>query len=152
MAGLGLVGTTESAGAHPPEREEFPFSVRFVDDEICAFPIEFSFEGTIKITRYFDENGNLIRVHALASDNASATNLDTGTSATGHEVSSVWFDMDGSETISGLPIHLNTPGHGAVLIDAGRLELDSSGTPTFIAGPHQGLEGDYGELCIALSG
>ncbi len=143
--------TTSPVDARAPQREGFDFVFEFVDDSICGFPIEFSFDGSGVITRYFDEEHNPTRVHIRTSDDARAKNVETGATATGHEVSSVWVDInDGTETSSGVPIHLKAPGHGSILTQAGRVEFDEFGDPTFIAGPHQLSDGDFTDFCAAL--
>lgn len=57
-----------------------------------------------------------------------------------------------SETDVGLLFHFNAPGHGIVLIDAGRVVFELQ---TFevkvVNGPQQALEGDFAALCAALS-
>jgi hypothetical protein len=58
-------------------------------------------------------------------------------------------DLEGSWTNTGLLYHLNIPGVGAVLIDAGRIIRDADGNVLFVAGNHQLILGDD-VLCAAL--
>lgn len=52
----------------------------------------------------------------------------------------------------GLQYHLNIPGVGVVLIDAGTVIFDSDWNIVFEAGKHQVLvDGDFGEICAALA-
>ena len=152
LVALGAILLAASPGAAlPPQQDHFPFTFDFVDEEICGLPIEFSFDGAVTVTRFFDREGNLTRIEMHASDYAQAMNLANGKSATGHETSNVRVDVEaGTETLRGLPIHLKVPGHGAVLMETGRVVFDASGNPTFVAGPHQLLEGDFSEFCAAL--
>jgi hypothetical protein len=155
MAAAGAVTLVAAAPATavPPERTQFPSTFEYVDEEICDFPIEFSFESTSTVTRFFDEQGNVTRIQAHFVDDAIATNPANGKSATGHEVANVVRDVqNGTQTYNGIPLHFSVPGYGAVLIDVGRVVFDlTTGEPTFIAGPHQSIEGDVGEFCAALA-
>ena len=152
VAVAAILFAASPAAAFPPQRDHFPFTVDFVDEEACGFPVELSFEGSVTVTSFFDEQGNLTRIEIHASDNAQATNLTNGKSATGHETSNLRVDVEaGTETLRGLPIHFKVPGHGAVLMEVGRLVLDASGSPTFVAGQHQLHDGDFTEFCAALA-
>ncbi len=148
-----MIAASVPATAVPPEQEQFPFTVGFVDEDLCGFPIEFSFEGTVNVTRFFDRQGNLTRIQMRSADDAIATNLNNGKTATGHEVSTITVDVEeGTEALTGLSIHLNVPGHGAVLMEVGRVAFDlETGEPTFVAGQHQLAEGDFSEFCAALA-
>lgn len=47
--------------------------------------------------------------------------------------------------------HVNVPGAGIVLIDAGRVVFDeATGEVIVVSGPHQALEGDFSAICAAL--
>jgi hypothetical protein len=50
-----------------------------------------------------------------------------------------------------LVFHVNVPGAGIVLIDAGRVVFDeATGEVIVVSGPHQALEGDFSAICAAL--
>jgi hypothetical protein len=139
------------AAALPPQQDHFPFTVDFVDEEICGFPIAVSFEGAVTVMSFVDREGNLARIEMHSYDYAKATNLLNSKSATGHEMSNLRVDVEaGTEILRGLPIHFKVPGHGTVLMEVGRLVFDASGNPTFVAGQHQLLAGDFSELCAGL--
>jgi hypothetical protein len=136
-----------------PQREEVPWNLTVVVEELCGFPVQFSFEGTLEFTRFFDEQGNLTRIQLHRDEDATATNLSNGKTSTGHGVLNVFFDVEeGTEVVSGLPIHFNLPAHGAILMDAGKVVFDlETGEITFVAGPHQAIQGDFSEFCAALA-
>lgn len=150
---LTLVIATSTAAA-PPSQEDFTFDDQFVDDGLCGFPLNFSFVGGGTATTFFDEEGNPTRVQIHVSQDATITNPTNQKTLSGHETVNVREDVEeGTVTFTGLGIHQNVPGHGAVLLEAGRLVFDfESGTVTFMAGPHPDpAEGDFEDFCAALA-
>jgi hypothetical protein len=108
--------------------------------------------GSIDFTLFFDAEGNLVRVQGIGSDVGTATNPANGKTATGVDH---WLEVESVESgefaVLGLFFHLNFPGAGIVLIDAGNVTFDAEGNPIRLAGPHQVFEGDLSELCEALA-
>jgi hypothetical protein len=147
-----LVGVAPSAGAVAPERFTDEFVDQFTDTESCGFPIDLRFEGSIDFTVFFDRDGNVVRVQGVGSDVGTATNPANGKTVTGVDH---WLEVEtvesGDFAVLGLFFHLNFPGAGIVLIDAGNVTFDSEGNVIHLAGPHQALVGDLTVLCEALA-
>jgi len=140
------------AGAVAPERFTEEFEDQFTDTESCDFPIDLHFMGSIDFTLFFDSAGNLIRVQGVGSDVGTATNPANGKTAMGVDH---WLEVEDVESgefaVLGLFFHLNFPGAGIVLIDAGNATFDAEGNLIHLGGPHQALEGDFSALCEALA-
>lgn len=151
-AALASVAGASVAGAVPPERFTEEFDDQFTDTESCDFPIDLRFVGSIDFTLFFDRDGNLVRVQGIGSDVGTATNPANGKTATGVDH---WLQVEriesGEFAVLGLFFHLNFPGAGIVLIDAGNVTFDAEGNIIHLGGPHQVLEGDFSALCEALA-
>jgi hypothetical protein len=126
------------------------------DDEVMAncgdFKIIVNGVGTIRLTTFFDRNGNPIRVALHGVYNGTMTNSVTGFSlADAPSVANITYDLvDGTQTNVGAFFTVTGPGHGAILIEAGRIVFDGNGPPVFIAGPHLPPNETIGTLCDAL--
>lgn len=153
LAGLvASMAAAPAAAAMPPERSTVPTDVHFTDTEVCGFPIDVSFVGSIAITSFFDNDGNLIRVQGVGSDVATVTNPANGKTAAGVDHFLRVEDVESGESaVLGLFLHLNFPGAGIVMIDAGNITRDAEGNVIHQAGPHQLEAGDFSALCEALA-
>lgn len=141
-----------AAGAVPPERSWAAFDDAFTDDETCAFPIEVRFVGRLQITSFFDRKGDLVRVQMRGSDVGTATNPANGKTARGVDHYMVVEDVrSGSTATVGLFVHMNFPGAGIVLIDAGNVVVDADGNVVHAGGRHDLITGNFGALCAALA-
>lgn len=149
---LAGVAGASVAGAVPPERFTEEFDDQFTDTENCDIPIDLRFVGSIDFTVFFDGDGNVVRVQGIGSDQGTATNPENGKTATGVDH---WLQVErvesGEFAVLGLFFHLNFPGAGIVLIDAGNATFDAEGNLIHLGGPHQALEGDFSALCEALA-
>ena len=144
------------AGAVPPIHTEFDFVDDFVDTEICDFDVQLRFEGEGTEHLFFEpDDFTPKQVVVNLSDNGTATNLDTGTTISGHDAWTFIVEFeDGvpiTETTAGLFFHFNAPGHGIVLIDAGKIAFDLATGEVVVNGPHQVFEGDFDAFCAALA-
>lgn len=140
------------AAAMPPERSTVESDVHFTDTEACGFRIDVSFVGSIDVTSFFDYDGNLIRVQGVGSDVATVTNPASGKTAAGVDHFLRVEDVESGESaVLGLFLHLNFPGAGIVMIDAGNITRDAEGNVIHLAGPHQLDAGDFSALCEALA-
>ena len=139
------------ANASQPVTFTVEFDDHFVDTEICDFDVEVRFVGTLRITEFYDRAGNLVRVQIKGKDLGTATNVETGKTASGVDN---WLEtIDPTKdvgVIRGLVFHLNVPGHGIVLIDAGYIAFQGDEVVR-VAGPHQVFEGEFEALCAALA-
>lgn len=149
IGGTGLLAGP--ALALRPQTFSFTFEDSFTDRSTCGFRVLLRFTGSVRGTEYFDRSGNLIRVQLHGEDFGTATNPKNGNTASG---SDAWLEVidvrAGTDTIVGLFFHLNFPGAGIVLIDAGKVTFEADGDIVFEAGPHQVLNGDFAALCAAL--
>jgi len=153
LAGLvASVAGAPAAAAMPPERFTVESDDQFTDTESCGFPFDVRFVGSIDVTLFFDNDGNLIRVQGVGSDVATATNPANGKTATGVDH---WLEVEnvesGESAVLGLFLHLNFPGAGIVLIEAGNITFDAEDNVIHLAGPHQVFAGDFSALCEALA-
>lgn len=144
------------AGAVPPIHNDFTFEDDFIDTEICDFDVQLRFEGEGTEHLFFEKDGETLKqVVVNLSDNGTATNLDTGTTISGHDAWTFIVEFeDGvpiTETTAGLFFHFNAPGHGIVLIDAGKIAFDLATGEVVVNGPHQVFEGDFDAFCAALA-
>jgi hypothetical protein len=147
-----LVVLASPASAVKPQPFFEEFEDVFTDTESCDFPIDVSFVGSLSGLEFFDRDGNLVRVQAHGSDVGTITNPANGKAATGVDHWLEVFDVESGESaILGLFFHLNFPGAGVVLIDAGHIRFDADGNVVHLAGPHQAFEGDLEEVCAALA-
>lgn len=140
------------AGAVPPERFTDEFADEFTETAICGFPIDISFVGSVRGTEFFDRAGNLVSVQVHGEDVGTITNPANGEDCRGGDH---WLEttdvVSGEFAILGLFFHLNFPGAGIVLLDAGHIRFDANGESIHLAGPHQAFEGDFAALCAALA-
>ena len=142
--------------AVPPETNSFQFVDEFTDEEACDFPVEVRFVGGGTERLFFDRAGNLDKVIVKLSDDGTATNPVNVKTVKGHDAWTIIIEFENgepvTETNAGLLFHFNAPGHGIVLIDAGRVVFDLQTFEVVVVnGPHQALEGDFAALCAALS-
>jgi hypothetical protein len=130
VTAAGAVALPAVAGAVAPVRETVAIDEMFVvpaaPEGPCAFPVEVHFTGQLELTRFFDRDGNEIRVLSRLLG-ASAT-----FSANGKSISDMQNTIDhgridpetGSITVAGTGVaHLVVPGQGVVAQDSGRLVL-----------------------------
>jgi hypothetical protein len=142
---------TASASGEAPAIARGNFSDRTTDSSLCVFPIVLSFEGNFTVTRFFDQDRNLVRATLHAIDVGTATNPVNGNTLTGHEVIYITSDLvAGIQAQVGVPFHFNVTG-GSAIVDAGRLVLDRQGETLFESGNHELLEGDLSDFCGALA-
>ena len=108
--------------------------------------------GTMRLTTYFDNHGNPIRVHFQGRYNGTMTNSVTGYSlADAPSVANIFADLvTGTQTNIGAFFTVTAPGDGVILFDAGRIVFEGSGPPVFIAGPHHPSVESRQILCNAL--
>jgi hypothetical protein len=138
------LGFAASASAGAPDVFTVPISDSFVDTDMCgpALPITTTSTGTIRFTTF--ANGDQIR-HGDITVTLSAN----GKTVTNDQHFNV-FVTDATRTVVGAVVTINVPGHGVLLLDAGRLVLGPDGV-VFAAGPHGPFYGDVAGLCSYLS-
>jgi hypothetical protein len=141
------------ASAGSPLIEEFDFVINHDLFANCGdFQLIADGAGHNRITTFFDNEGNPIRVAFQGRYKGTITNSVTGAFLTDDpSVANITFDLiKGTQTNIGAFFTVTTPGDGVVLIEAGRIVFDGNGPPIFIAGPHLPGSQTLGILCDAL--
>jgi len=144
----------------PPQTTIVSANGIFTNDFDCSFPLQEQVKGTYRDTLYFDRNGTLTREFISPQFQGSLTvtwtNLETGTSLTSHEASTliIYYNPDGSFqklANQGLTFHVSVPGQGLLLADVGRIVIERGQGVTFEVGPHQEFNGDTAAFCADLA-
>lgn len=149
-----------SAGATPPSMFRFPVETHEAmlepESSVCGFPIRLDESGEISVHVHVDAQGNHIRTDVWGHFMGvlSANGIQLRTLSNDHK----FFDVR-TQTMAELGVvsRVSAPGLGVVLMDRGRLiwnidaDGETVGAPTFEAGPHPVLHGDFQGLCEALT-
>ncbi|SRR6266511_1931794 len=145
--------TASPARAVPPERDRFTFNDTFEipAGEICDFDLRFTFDFRITEVRYFDQEGNLLRVVDHINGSDTDTNLNTGATLTNDDHFITTFDAQ-TETIAyrGLNLHIRTPDGKLIAVLAGRMTFDATTGDLLSVTPHMG--GGLPVTCRLLGG
>ena len=112
------------AAADPPTHQQFSFSGAVTDEgQACGDPLSWEFTGEVLLSRFFDSEGNLIRIQVLVQESGTVTNLATGevvdlprTAFTER----VLFVEDGSIIIEDVGLSVRVTGPEDFLLDVGR--------------------------------
>jgi hypothetical protein len=154
LLGAWLVGTASPAAAGTPEHfsDHFEFDGNINDVVPCDFGVSERFVEDLHGMTTFDANGEAVRTQITIKATAWFTNEDTGFSVMDRDSFPVTIDeRTGSVTVVGISFHINIPGEGIVVLQAGRVTFDADGSITFLAGPHDQYATDGQALCDALS-
>jgi hypothetical protein len=155
-----LAGGQAQASPTTPFTGHFPIEEHFAvlepESTVCGFPISLDFTGQGTFQLFFDSLGNPIRLNVL--EHSTGTLSANGIELRFASSDNMFFDLQ-NQTLAevGLVFRYSGPGLGIVLMDRGRLiwNVDDTGemvgTPTFEAGPHPLLHGDFGGLCAVLT-
>jgi len=131
-------------------------SFDFVDDGVVAncgtFTVVAHYTGTVKITTYFNAQGDPIRRLFQGTARGTLTNSVTGfTVKDAPSIRNGFLDLvTGRVTNVGVDFHITVPGSGVVVLQAGRIVFDGAGPPIFIAGPHFPPPVQMAMICAAL--
>jgi hypothetical protein len=153
---LGAAAFAQSAAAVPPIKEDFSFSgATAVLTDVCSFPVTVVFGGTGTETDFFDQNGNLTRVHIHQVEQDVFT--ANGKTLVGLPYTfniEVLFDPEtGAVThvfASGVASRVALPG-GDFFLTAGRLDFAAHPGADFLLQPDVGAQGNIAGFCAALS-
>jgi hypothetical protein len=112
------------AGAVEPTQVRFPFSGAVTDQgQACGDPLSWEFSGEVLLTRFFDSEGNLVRIHAHVRESGTVTNLFTGEVVELPETAfleRVLFVEDSSIIIEDVGLSVRITGPEDFLLDVGR--------------------------------
>jgi hypothetical protein len=112
------------ATADPPTRQSVSFSGAVTDQgQACGDPLSWEFTGEAMVTRFFDSEGDLVRIQVQVRESGTVTNLATGevvelprTAFTER----VLFVEDGSIIIEDVGLSVRVTGPEDFLLDVGR--------------------------------
>jgi len=129
------------AAAVPPTRQTI-VQHNVVEDQgqACGFPVRWTIDLTVERTRFFDNEGNLVRIIDHVREDNTVENLATGkVLREGPDAFQQVISFEGglvaSVAINGLALNLQ----GEQLKDVGRVVLEN-GVIVFSAGPHPARE------------
>jgi hypothetical protein len=138
----------------------FPLDLAFVDDGMCAFPVDVGIAAVLRIkSQYQPRTGLLREMEILQQFTVTLTANGRSASSRNAGVNIIDYDAAGNPTtatVLGLSAAFTVPGHGVVLLDAGRIVFDGglAGAPVLERGPHQmfGRQPDRTAICAYLAG
>jgi hypothetical protein len=126
------------------------------ESTVCGFPISADVTGQGTFQLFFDDLGSPIRLNVLA--HVTGTISANGIELRFASADNKFYDFQNQTLVEvGLVFRESGSRVGVVLMDRGRLiwNIDANGemvgSPTFEAGPHPQLHGDFGGLCAALT-
>jgi hypothetical protein len=134
------------AAAVPPTRQTI-VQHNVVEDQgqACGFPVRWTIDLTVERTRYFDNQGNLVRIIDHVREDNTVENLTTGdVLREGPDAFQQVITFEGgtvSVAINGLALNLQ----GEQLKDVGRVVIENQ-LIVFSAGPHPAREALAGGL------
>lgn len=156
LAVVGVALLASSAVAVPPERETLIGEGLFAFPDLDCGDVGLTYElisERVRITTYFDGDGDAVREKINANIRGTFTNSATGETFRDHGAFRIEVDPATGDAlrISGLTASYTVPGEGVVYHESGLKIYDETGTIVFAAGPkdfeEQGLDG----ICAALT-
>ena len=147
LVAVGLAGIgAAAAAADTPSKDVFFDSFTFEDTWTCpGVTIVQHNEERDTITE-FSPTKLRVQRHGIATLSANGKTLTSNFSAQ-------IFEAPTTVKVTGTVYNIEVPGRGHILLDAGNVVFDlSTGTVVHLAGPHEQLSGDVGELCSYLAG
>ncbi len=129
-----------SAAAVPPTTQTFVVHDVVEDQgQACGFPVRWTIDLNVERTRFFDDDGNLVRILDRVREDNTVQNLASGKLLReGPDSFQQVITFEGGVTrvaINGLALNLR----GEQLKDVGRVVLEN-GVIVFSAGPHPARE------------
>jgi hypothetical protein len=119
-----ILATAIPAAAVPPTRVQQTFSGAVTDQgQACGDPLSWEFTGEASITRFFDDDANLVRIQVHIREGGTVTNLATGevvdlpVTAFTERVLRI---EDGSIIIQDVGLSVRVTGPDDFLLDVGR--------------------------------
>jgi hypothetical protein len=150
---LALAGAA-SVWAAPPQMFSGEDVVSFTVGPCDGFDIVVEAVASWQAIEYYDNEGQLTRVHIHTDWDGTATNSVSGASVVDDGHYSQFIDEigepDETMTFRGLVFSWNIPGEGIAVLDAGTVTFDPEGNVLHIGGPHQQLQEGTAILCAAL--
>jgi hypothetical protein len=141
----------QPASATPPVVETFHEEGEFVFADCDAFQLNETFTQDVRVTTFFNAQGDAVRVAIHVDFVGVITNSASGNTYPdlGHQ--QIVEDLTtGVTTFVGLVFMTPVPGLGPVLHDTGKVVFDANGDITFVGGPHTVLFGTNPDPCTVL--
>ena len=156
---VALLTLPVAVSAAPPLVETFTNEGSFAFAGPCPNGVTLvqTFTEDVRVTTFFDKEGNPVRVQIKVNYVGVVTNPETGESVKNPGHYTIIDDLvEGTVTQVGLVFSTTVPGVGVVFHDVGRVVFDTDGNPIFEAGPHDVLntEGAHpvrARFCEALT-
>jgi hypothetical protein len=142
VAAVGFA-SAEAAVATPPTSATESASGAVVLEDLCPFDVISNFSSKVTVRTFYDQAGNAVRIQTTNSFVATLSDANTGKAVSDRDHWTTIDHLEGRFAIVGLLFHINIPGHGIVIIDAGKIVFDSeTGEIAFEAGPHDFIGGN----------
>ena len=141
VAAFALLALPLLAAAAPPVIQTFHDEGSFVFAGPCPNGVTLvgTFTEDVRVTTFFDKEGNPVRELIKVDYVGVVTNPETGESVENPSHTTIIVDLvEGTETQVGLIFKATVPGEGVVFHDVGRVFFDAEGNVTF-SGPHDVL-------------
>jgi hypothetical protein len=159
VVAFALLNLPVAVSAAPPVVETFHDEGSFTFAGPCPNGVTLvgAFTEDVRITTFFDQEGNPVRAQITVNHDGVITNPETGVSVADPAHQTIIVDLvDGTVTQVGLVFSATLPGGGDVFHDVGRVVFDAEDNVIFEAGPHD-LLNSVGEhrvraaFCAALT-
>ena len=142
LIGAGLVAALLFAGAAsaaPPFRGSYDDTEVFVDPDVCAAaPWGFDVHAVVHEFGFFDvffnQDGSFKKV--IVHKNYDATISANGTTLVERDTWERTDYADGTFRLTGSSVHIQGPGGGIILRDAGQIVFNADGSVNYSHGPH----------------
>lgn len=119
-----MMVTALPATADPPTHVRVTFSGAVTDQgEACGDPLSWEFTGEARVSRFFDSEGNLVRIQVQVRESGTVTDLATGEVIELPRTAfmeRVLFVEDGSIIIEDVGLSVRITGPEDFLLDVGR--------------------------------
>jgi hypothetical protein len=141
----------QPAAATPPSVETFHEEGEFELADCGTFLLTETFTQDVRITTFFNEQGEAVSVAIHVNFVGVITNSASGNTYRdpGHFL--IVHDLTtGEETDAGVVFNTTVPGLGPVLHDTGKVVFDANGDVTFVGGPHTVLFETAPDPCTVL--
>jgi hypothetical protein len=119
-----ILATAIPAGAAPPTHQQVTFSGAVTDQgQACGDPLSWEFTGQAMVTRFFDDEGNLVRIQVQVQESGTVTNLASGEVVDLPQTAfteRVLLVEDGSIIIEDVGLSVRVTGPEDFLLDVGR--------------------------------
>ena len=151
LALSGILLIAQPASATPPSVETFHDEGEFVFEDCGTFLLTETFTVDVRVTTFFNAQGDAVRVAEHINFVGVITNSDSGNTYRDPGHHQFITDLTtGLTTVVGVVFNTPVPGLGPVLHDAGKIVFDENGEVSFVGGPHTVFFGTNPDPCTVL--